>query len=105
MSLLSTLDDITDLQPEPEEKEEGKATEEAPKLPRTNSLEDLGIKVLQFFFSSIKSTLKWSAGNRLISLYCLCQILNIYQYCVTVDMWQIVIQLCFMLLKLNSVGG
>ncbi|KAL7381380.1 hypothetical protein ABVT39_004938 [Epinephelus coioides] len=44
MSLLSTLDDITDLQPEPEEKEESKATEEAPKLPRTNSLEDLGIK-------------------------------------------------------------
>ncbi|TKS88393.1 Helicase SKI2W [Collichthys lucidus] len=44
MSLLSTLDDVTDLQPEAEEKEEGKGNEEAPKLPRTNSLEDLGIK-------------------------------------------------------------
>ncbi|XP_074468953.1 superkiller complex protein 2 [Sebastes fasciatus] len=44
MSLLSTLDDITDLQPEAEEKEEGKGSEEAPKLPRTNSLEDLGVK-------------------------------------------------------------
>lgn len=48
MSLLSTLDGITDLQPEAEEKEENKESEEAPKLPRTNSLEDLGIKVLQF---------------------------------------------------------
>uniref|UniRef100_A0A8C3G0B9 SKI2 subunit of superkiller complex n=1 Tax=Cyclopterus lumpus TaxID=8103 RepID=A0A8C3G0B9_CYCLU len=45
MSLLSTLDDITDLQPVAEEKEEGKESEEAPKLPRTNSLEDLGVKV------------------------------------------------------------
>ncbi|XP_068188330.1 superkiller complex protein 2 [Antennarius striatus] len=44
MSLLSTLDDITDLQPETEDKEEGKEREEALKLPRTNSLEDLGIK-------------------------------------------------------------
>ncbi|XP_070840118.1 superkiller complex protein 2 [Chaetodon trifascialis] len=44
MSLLSTLDDITEWQPEEEEKEEGKGREEAPKLPRTNSLEDLGIK-------------------------------------------------------------
>ncbi|XP_059206535.1 helicase SKI2W [Centropristis striata] len=44
MSLLSTLDDITDLQPEAAEKEEGKGSAEAPKLPRTNSLEDLGIK-------------------------------------------------------------
>uniref|UniRef100_A0AAQ5YGP3 SKI2 homolog, superkiller viralicidic activity 2-like n=2 Tax=Amphiprion ocellaris TaxID=80972 RepID=A0AAQ5YGP3_AMPOC len=41
MSLLETLD-ITDLQPEEEEKEEGKGKEEASKLPRTNSLEDLG---------------------------------------------------------------
>lgn len=48
MSLLSTLDGITDLQPEAEEKEENKESEEAPKLPRTNSLEGLGIKVLQF---------------------------------------------------------
>lgn len=46
MSLLSTLDDIPDLQPEEEEKDKGKGSEEAPKLPRTNSLEDLGIKVL-----------------------------------------------------------
>ncbi|KAF3707271.1 Helicase SKI2W [Channa argus] len=44
MSLLSTFDDIFDLKPEAEEKEEGKGGEEAPKLPRTNSLEDLGIK-------------------------------------------------------------
>ncbi|XP_078124648.1 superkiller complex protein 2 isoform X1 [Sander vitreus] len=44
MSLLSTLNDITYLQPEAEEKEEGKGSKEAPKLPRTNSLEDLGIK-------------------------------------------------------------
>uniref|UniRef100_A0A3Q1G5P9 SKI2 subunit of superkiller complex n=1 Tax=Acanthochromis polyacanthus TaxID=80966 RepID=A0A3Q1G5P9_9TELE len=43
MSLLETLD-ITDLQPEEEEHEEGKGKEETPKLPRTNSLEDLGIK-------------------------------------------------------------
>lgn len=48
MSLLSTLDDIADLQLEEEEKVEGKGSEEALKLPRTNSLEDLGIKVLQF---------------------------------------------------------
>ncbi|KAK9526640.1 hypothetical protein VZT92_015325 [Zoarces viviparus] len=44
MSLLSSLDDITDLQPVAEEKEEGKDNEDAPKLPRTNSLEDLGVK-------------------------------------------------------------
>ncbi|XP_022602920.1 helicase SKI2W [Seriola dumerili] len=43
MSLLSAFDDIN-LQPEPEEKEEVKGGQEAPKLPRTNSLEDLGIK-------------------------------------------------------------
>uniref|UniRef100_A0A671X4U6 SKI2 subunit of superkiller complex n=1 Tax=Sparus aurata TaxID=8175 RepID=A0A671X4U6_SPAAU len=47
MSLLSALDDITELQPEADEKEEGKEKQDAPKLPRTNSLEDLGIKVLQ----------------------------------------------------------
>lgn len=44
MSLLSALDDITELQPEADEKEEGKEKQDAPKLPRTNSLEDLGIK-------------------------------------------------------------
>ncbi|XP_062266120.1 helicase SKI2W [Platichthys flesus] len=44
LSLLSTFDDIADWQPEAEEKAEGKGGEEAPKLPRTNSLEDLGIK-------------------------------------------------------------
>uniref|UniRef100_A0A8C5GEG5 SKI2 homolog, superkiller viralicidic activity 2-like n=1 Tax=Gouania willdenowi TaxID=441366 RepID=A0A8C5GEG5_GOUWI len=44
MSLLSTLDDIGDFHSEVEEKKEGKATKEAPRLPRTNSLEDLGIK-------------------------------------------------------------
>ncbi|KAM6899889.1 superkiller complex protein 2 [Xenentodon cancila] len=43
LSLLSELEDITDLQPEAEEKD-SKRNEEAPKLPRTNSLEDLGIK-------------------------------------------------------------
>ncbi|XP_008279342.1 helicase SKI2W [Stegastes partitus] len=43
MSLLSSMDK-TDLQPEEEEKEESKEKKEAPKLPRTNSLEDLGIK-------------------------------------------------------------
>ncbi|XP_029976354.1 superkiller complex protein 2 [Salarias fasciatus] len=43
MSLLDTLEDISDLQPEAEEKEDG-TREEAPKLPRTNSLEDLGIQ-------------------------------------------------------------
>uniref|UniRef100_A0A3Q3J8R8 SKI2 homolog, superkiller viralicidic activity 2-like n=1 Tax=Monopterus albus TaxID=43700 RepID=A0A3Q3J8R8_MONAL len=47
MSLLSTFDDITDLQPEAEEKQESKGGKEAPQLPRTNSLEDLGIKVFQ----------------------------------------------------------
>ncbi|XP_035476382.1 helicase SKI2W [Scophthalmus maximus] len=44
MSLLSTFDDIIDLQAEAEEKEEGKGAGETPKLPRTNSLEDFGIK-------------------------------------------------------------
>ncbi|XP_018558121.1 LOW QUALITY PROTEIN: helicase SKI2W [Lates calcarifer] len=44
MSLLSSFDDIINLQPEAEEKEESKGGEEAPKLPRSNSLEDLGIK-------------------------------------------------------------
>ncbi|XP_058474761.1 helicase SKI2W [Solea solea] len=44
MSLLSTFEDIVDLQPEAEEKQEGKGGEKSPKLPRTNSLEDLGIK-------------------------------------------------------------
>uniref|UniRef100_A0A3Q0SIS1 SKI2 subunit of superkiller complex n=1 Tax=Amphilophus citrinellus TaxID=61819 RepID=A0A3Q0SIS1_AMPCI len=44
MSLLSTVEDITGLQLEAEEKEEVKESEDAPKLPRTNSLEDLGIK-------------------------------------------------------------
>lgn len=45
MSLLSTLEDIPDLQPEADEKEDDKAGQEAVKIPRTNSLEDLGIKV------------------------------------------------------------
>ncbi|XP_040044192.1 superkiller complex protein 2 isoform X2 [Gasterosteus aculeatus] len=44
MSLLSTLEDIPVLQPAVEETEESKEKEEAPKLPRTNSLEDLGVK-------------------------------------------------------------
>ncbi|CAB1351333.1 unnamed protein product [Coregonus sp. 'balchen'] len=44
LSLLSTFDDIVDSQPEAEEKEKGHGSGNAPKLPRTNSLEDLGIK-------------------------------------------------------------
>lgn len=48
MSLLSSLDGVTDLHPEAEEKDKVKESEEAPKLPRTNSLEDLGIKVRLF---------------------------------------------------------
>lgn len=47
MSLLSTLDGIP-LQLDVDEKEEEKEIEEARKLPRTNSLEDLGIKVLPY---------------------------------------------------------
>lgn len=50
MSLLSSLDDIAGLQLEAEETEEDKDRDEAPKLPRTNSLEDLGIKVMLFMF-------------------------------------------------------
>uniref|UniRef100_A0A3P8VTK8 SKI2 subunit of superkiller complex n=1 Tax=Cynoglossus semilaevis TaxID=244447 RepID=A0A3P8VTK8_CYNSE len=42
MSLLSTFDDIIDMQPEPEKEE--KSNKEEKSLPRTNSLEDLGIK-------------------------------------------------------------
>lgn len=45
MSLLSSFDDVSLLQPEEDETELNKDREEAPKLPRTNSLEDLGIKV------------------------------------------------------------
>lgn len=48
MSLLSSLDDNVGLQLEAQETEEDKDREEAPKLPRTNSLEDLGIKVMLF---------------------------------------------------------
>lgn len=48
MSLLSSFDDVSLLQPDEEETNVDKDKEEAPKLPRTNSLEDLGIKVLQF---------------------------------------------------------
>lgn len=47
MSLLSTLEEISDLQSEAEEKDEGKQSQEVVKLPRTNSLEDLDIKVFQ----------------------------------------------------------
>lgn len=46
MSLLSTLEDITDFRYE-EEQQEAKESKNTPKVPRTNSLEDLGIKVLQ----------------------------------------------------------
>uniref|UniRef100_A0A4W5NU55 SKI2 subunit of superkiller complex n=1 Tax=Hucho hucho TaxID=62062 RepID=A0A4W5NU55_9TELE len=44
INLLSTSDDIIDSQPEAEEKEKGHGSGNVPKLPRTNSLEDLGIK-------------------------------------------------------------
>lgn len=47
MSLLSTVEGISGLQLE--EKEKDKESEDAPKLPRTNSLEDLGIKVHLLF--------------------------------------------------------
>lgn len=46
MSLLSTLDDIADFRYE-EEQQEAKESNDTPKVPRTNSLEDLGIKVVQ----------------------------------------------------------
>lgn len=46
MSLLSTLDDITEFRYE-EEQQEAKESNNTPKVPRTNSLEDLGIKVLR----------------------------------------------------------
>ncbi|KAJ8373170.1 hypothetical protein AAFF_G00270760 [Aldrovandia affinis] len=44
MSLLSTFDDIIDARPEREEADVGESRGEGPKLPRTNSLDDLGIK-------------------------------------------------------------
>lgn len=50
MSLLSTFDDIIDMQPEPDKEE--KSNKEEKSLPRTNSLEDLGIKVTDTFFKS-----------------------------------------------------
>ncbi|XP_061521244.1 helicase SKI2W [Phycodurus eques] len=43
MSLLSTLDDVTDLEGDTEAKNERQGQEEAAKLQRTNSLEELGI--------------------------------------------------------------
>lgn len=43
LSLLSTFDDI--IEPVPEEKDRGSGSGEESKLHRTNSLEDLGIKV------------------------------------------------------------
>uniref|UniRef100_A0A8C9ZIK3 SKI2 subunit of superkiller complex n=1 Tax=Sander lucioperca TaxID=283035 RepID=A0A8C9ZIK3_SANLU len=67
MSLLSTLNDITYLQPEAEEKEEGKGSKEAPKLPRTNSLEDLGIKVLQFPKGNSEENKKWAVPVNITS--------------------------------------
>nr|XP_061808653.1 superkiller complex protein 2-like [Nerophis lumbriciformis] len=44
MTLLSSSDDVTDLDVEAEAKEEGQTNKNPAKLPRTNSLEDLGIK-------------------------------------------------------------
>lgn len=43
LSLLSTFDNI--IEPVPEEKEKSSGSKEESKLQRTNSLEDLGIKV------------------------------------------------------------
>ena len=45
MTLLSSFDDIMTLEPEVVEQEVGGGGAEKAKLPRTNSLEDLGIKV------------------------------------------------------------
>lgn len=50
MSLLSSFDDVSLLQPEEDETELNKDRGEAPKLPKTNSLEDLGIKVRVCFY-------------------------------------------------------
>ncbi|KAF7662120.1 hypothetical protein LDENG_00245760 [Lucifuga dentata] len=61
MSLLSTFDDITDLQLDEEEKEKSQEREEAPKLPRTNSLEDLGVMVMQDAVSSSSTSDKVKA--------------------------------------------
>ncbi|XP_061111078.1 helicase SKI2W isoform X1 [Conger conger] len=44
LSLLSTFDDIIDAHPEGEAEEGGKGSGDTAKIPRTNSLEDLGIK-------------------------------------------------------------
>nr|XP_057902424.1 helicase SKI2W [Doryrhamphus excisus] len=44
MSLLSASDDVTDLMADVDEKVESRGHEEAKKLPRTNSLDDLGIQ-------------------------------------------------------------
>lgn len=48
MSLLNTFDGFDR---DTEEKEEVKDTQKAPPLPRTNSLEDLGIKVKKLFIT------------------------------------------------------
>ena len=45
MTLLSSFDDIMTLEPEAGEQEVGAGGAEKSKLPRSNSLEDLGIKV------------------------------------------------------------
>ncbi|XP_072561944.1 superkiller complex protein 2 isoform X1 [Paramormyrops kingsleyae] len=44
MSLLSTFDDVIDARLHRDEEEEKQSAKESPKMPRTNSLEDLGIK-------------------------------------------------------------
>ena len=49
LSLLATFDDIIDVHPEGQET--GQEGGDAPKLPRTNSLEDLGIKVWRMLSS------------------------------------------------------
>lgn len=50
MSLLASFDDVSLLQPDEEETDSHKDRGEAPKLARTNSLEDLGIKVRLCFY-------------------------------------------------------
>ncbi|XP_019726405.1 superkiller complex protein 2 isoform X1 [Hippocampus comes] len=62
MSLLSTSDDVIDLEAAAEAKEEGQGHKEATKLPRTNSLVDLGIK------DAMSSSSPFSEGKKRNSL-------------------------------------
>lgn len=55
MSLLSTFDDVIDARLHGDEQEEKQSAKQSPKMPRTNSLEDLGIKVSSWFANSESS--------------------------------------------------